>query len=130
MRSPGPRPSTGRNWTLGDPPPSCPPSYPLEMPRPHALQRGDHRQRGSIRRHTFPGQGIQQPVAVGADLDDVGIALGTGLGQAHLLDAAAMALMPLRLGQGTQSVGSSYGNRIQRRAQRLGQQLDPVQVEP
>ena len=100
----------------------------LEVPRPHATQHGDRRQRRKIGRCVRSRQRIQQAVAIRTDPGGVGIALGPGLGQAHILDPPAVALEPSGRCQGTQPVGRRHGDLVQRGAQRLGQQFDPVQV--
>lgn len=96
----------------------------LEVPCPHPAQHGDRRQRREVRRHARSRQRIQEAVAVGTDLGDIGVALWPCLGQAHVLDPPAVALVPSRRRQGAQPAGRRRGDPVQRGAQRLGQQLD------
>ena len=100
---------------------------PLEVPRPHAPQHGDRGQR----RHPFGRvkmvERVQEQEAVGPDLHGVRLALGLGLGQAGVLDPMIVALVPVRGCHGAQSLRRNRGDGVQGRAQRLAQQLQPVQ---
>ena len=100
---------------------------PLKVPRPHAPQHGDRGQR----RHPFGRvkmvERVQEQEAVGPDLHGVRLALGLGLGQAGVLDPMIVALVPVRGCHGAQSLRRNRGDGVQGRAQRLAQQLQPVQ---
>jgi hypothetical protein len=98
------------------------------VPRPDAAQHGDRGQVPHARGHSRPVQRVEQAEAVPADLDGVGVALRTGTGEAHVLDPAVVALVPLGRCDRAQPAGGRHGDRVQRRAQRLAQQFEPVQV--
>ena len=100
---------------------------PLEVPRPHAAQHSHLCQRCDVRRCARTAQGVQQHEAVRPDLGGVGFALGRGVGQAHVLDPAVVALVPVRERDGAQPVRCSNGDGVQRHPQRLAHQLQPVQ---
>ena len=123
-RSPGPRPCTGRSCAG----PRAPPSGPLEVPRPDAAQHRDRGQRGEALWRAVPRHRLKQAVAVLADLSRVGLPLGPGLGQPRVLDPAAVALEPVRRRERAQPVRLHRRDGVQGRTQRLGHQLDPVEV--
>jgi len=89
---------------------------PLEVPGPHAPQRLDHGQRCSFGRRIGLSERIEEPEAVRPDLADKGVALGTDFGQAHVLDAHVVAVVPLGRRKRAQPVRSNGGNVVQRRA--------------
>ena len=101
---------------------------PLEVPRPDAAQHGDGGQVRQARGHSRPVQRVEQAEAVPADLDGVGVALPAGAGEAHVLDPAVVAFVPLGWCDRAQPPGGRDGERGQRRARRPAQQLEAVQV--
>ena len=100
----------------------------LEVPCPHAAQHGHLWQRRCVRRRICPIQCVQQHEAIRPNLDGVSVAFGTSLGQAHVLDPAVVAFVPIRGRDGAQPIGRDNGNGVQRRPQRLAHQFQPVQV--
>ena len=67
-------------------------------------------------------------VAIRSHLNDIGIPFGPGLGQPHVLDPAIVAIVPVRGRDDAQPVRCHRGDRVQRRAQGLGEQFDPVEL--
>ena len=55
-------------------------------------------------------------------------AVGAGIRKANLLDAPIVAVVPVGRCHSPQPVRGGHGERVKRGPQRLGQQLDPVQV--
>src|SRR3954449_404084 len=98
------------------------------MPRPHAAQHSDGWQRPHSGGRFHPVQRVKKAKTVRAHLDGVGVPLGTRIRQAHVLDPAVIALVPLGRGKGAQPIRRRHRDRVQRRAQRFGQQLQSVQV--
>ena len=128
MRSPGPRPSTRCKRTLGGTPLS---GLFSSRSKCRAHTRRSTATAGSAATpcwHALADHGVEQLIAVAANLDDIGVALGASFRQAPVLDPPAVAIVPVRMCYGAQPVGCSNGDRVQRSAQRLGQQLDPVQL--
>ena len=62
------------------PAPVLPVLDPLEVPCPHAAQRPDGGQHRGIQGRVQPGQRVEEPEAICADLGDVSVALGADLG--------------------------------------------------
>ena len=98
------------------------------MPRPHAAQRPDGRQRHGVRRRVRLGQRVEQPEAVGADRRHIGVALGADLRYPPLLDPLVIPLVPIRWHKHAQPIWRDNSNVVQRRAQRLGHKLQAVEA--
>ena len=73
------------------------------------------------------GQGVEKANAVCTNLTDKGIALGTGLRQAHVFDPHVVALVPLGRRKRVQPVRRDLGNVVERRTQRFGHGLHAVE---
>ena len=98
------------------------------MPPPHAAQRVDDRERSQSGRRVVGVHGVEHGVPVGADLDGARGTAVLALGQARVLDAAAVALEPLRLGQCADPIGGLGGKRVERGPDGLGGELQPVHL--
>ena len=95
---------------------------------PDRPQRRDRRQGRQRRRCSRGVQRSEELKAVVADLAGIGLARGCGLGQPEILDAAAVAFIPGGRGEGAQPIGLGRGDRVEGGAQRLAQELEPVQL--
>ena len=100
---------------------------PLEVARPDAAHHTDHGQVAELGGGTCIVQGVEQAEAVAAHLKGVGLALGLGAGHPHVLDAPVAAFVPLGRRDGAQPPGGDTGDGVERRAQRLGHELQAAE---
>jgi hypothetical protein len=95
---------------------------------PHVAQRPHHRHLAGRGRRAGRVQGVEQQEPVRADLEGERLALLPALGQAVVLDPAPVPLEPDRPHDPAQPVRRDRGQVVQGGAERLGDQLEQVQV--
>ena len=121
-----------RGWRVGLGPEPHAPARPRrlaqELPRPDLPEHRDLGQAAQVGGGLGPLEPVEQREPILPDRPCVGLALGRGLGQPGVLDAAGVAPVPGGVRHdGLQPVRGSRGERIERRAQGLAHQFQPVQ---